>query len=126
MRVKLSQEHPFPIFFGGGAGLYHIYVLTACQFFRGRRQGRQPLNMIIWICIRICITFCQLDLLDVLQTFQQLDVLDLLHLWALAAAATPNPAILGAKGLIGVATPNQWNGLSRFFQPRDDPVVNDG
>ena len=92
------------------------------------------LYMIILICIRICITFCQLDLLDLLQTFEQLDVLDLLHIWALAAAAsvfdllspTPNPAILGAKGLIGVATPNQWNGLSRFFQPRDDPVVNDG
>ena len=38
----------FPHFFGGGAGLYHIYVLTACQFFRGRRQGRQPLNIYIY------------------------------------------------------------------------------
>ena len=55
MRVKLSQEHPFPIFLGGGAGLYHIHVLTACQFFRGRRQGRQPLNkyLIKWASAQV-------------------------------------------------------------------------
>ena len=74
-----------------------------------------------WICNDSYIdpvgtTCCELELLVFLQTFEELDVC-----WALSVLKLLLPsqaqAVLGAKGLIGVATPNQWNGLSRFFQP---------